>query len=235
MSERDGETFLSRWSRRKALVREGREVRPEPPAVPAPSVPSTPGPAAGVVARPATAAAVPAAGTAQPAVADPAPARPPPPTLEDAARLEPGAEVKRFVAPDVDPQVRNAALKKLFADPHYNVMDGLDVYIDDYGKPDPIPASMLRQMVQSHALGLFDDEKDKDPAAAGKAQRQPDAAGERADPDGAAAAVAAPSPDDPSPETSPNDPDPAVRLQPDDAAGPSGPGEGADGDAGRQR
>lgn len=234
MSERDGETFLSRWSRRKALVREGREVRPEPPAVPAPSVPATPGPAAGAVAMPTTAAAgVPGAGAAQPTAADSMPPRPPPPTLEDAARLEPGAEVKRFVAPDVDPQVRNAALKKLFADPHYNVMDGLDVYIDDYGKPDPIPASMLRQMVQSHALGLFDDEKDED--AAGKAQRQPDAAGERADPDGAAAAVAAPSPDDPSPETLPNDPDPAVRLQPDDAAGPSGPGEGADGDAGRQR
>jgi hypothetical protein len=33
--------------------------------------------------------------------------------------------------------VRNAALKKLFTDPHFNVMDGLDVYIDDYGKPDP--------------------------------------------------------------------------------------------------
>jgi Protein of unknown function (DUF3306) len=236
MSERDGETFLSRWSRRKALVREGREVRPEPTA---PTLPS--GPAPGVAGPAAATVAVPAAGTAAPtgttasAGADTVPARPAPPTLEDAARLEPGAEVTRFVAPDVDPQVRNAALKKLFADPHYNVMDGLDVYIDDYGKPDPIPASMLRQMVQSHALGLFDDEKDKEPAAVATPARQPDAAGERADPDGKATAAAAPSPDDPSPETLPNDPDTAVRLQPDDAAGPSGPGEGAGGDTGRQR
>jgi hypothetical protein len=38
-------------------------------------------------------------------------------------------------------------------------MDGLDTYIDDYGKPDPLPAGMLRQMVQSQLLGLFDDEK----------------------------------------------------------------------------
>ena len=30
-------------------------------------------------------------------------------------------------------------MKKLFSDPHFNVMDGLDTYIDDYGKPDPIP------------------------------------------------------------------------------------------------
>ena len=37
-------------------------------------------------------------------------------------------------------------------------MDGLDTYIDDYGKPDPLPAGMLRQMAQSQVLGLFDDE-----------------------------------------------------------------------------
>jgi hypothetical protein len=40
-------------------------------------------------------------------------------------------------------------MKKLFSDPHFNVMDGLDSYIADYGKPDPIPLSMLRLMNQS--------------------------------------------------------------------------------------
>ena len=49
-------------------------------------------------------------------------------------------------------------MKKLFSDPHFNVMDGLDTYIDDYGKPDPIPLSMLRRMNQAAVLGLFDDE-----------------------------------------------------------------------------
>ena len=38
-------------------------------------------------------------------------------------------------------------------------MDGLDTYIDDYSKPDPMPAAMLRQMAQSKFLGLFDDER----------------------------------------------------------------------------
>ena len=52
-------------------------------------------------------------------------------------------------------------MKKLFSDPHFNVMDGLDTYIDDYGKPDPIPPEMLRRMTQSALLGLFDT----DPAA----------------------------------------------------------------------
>jgi hypothetical protein len=47
-------------------------------------------------------------------------------------------------ARDVAPEVKNAAIKKLFADPHFNVMDGLDTYIDDYSKPDPIPPEMLR-------------------------------------------------------------------------------------------
>ncbi len=58
----------------------------------------------------------------------------------------------------VDGAVRNAALKKLFSDPHFNVMDGLDTYIDDYGKPDPLPLTMLRRMRQSAALGLFEDD-----------------------------------------------------------------------------
>jgi hypothetical protein len=55
--------------------------------------------------------------------------------------------------------VKNAALKKLFADPQFNVMDGLDTYIDDYGKPDPLPERMLRQMVQARFLGLFATKK----------------------------------------------------------------------------
>ena len=53
-------------------------------------------------------------------------------------------------------------MKKLFADPHFNVMDGLDTYIDDYGKPDPIPLAMLRQMNQSKFLRLFDDDEEEE-------------------------------------------------------------------------
>jgi len=57
--------------------------------------------------------------------------------------------------PDVDPTVQQAALKKMFTDPHFNVMDGLDIYIDDYSKPDPLPPGMLERMVQSDMLNLF--------------------------------------------------------------------------------
>ena len=57
--------------------------------------------------------------------------------------------------PDVDPAVQQAALKKMFTDPHFNIMDGLDIYIDDYSKPDPLPPGMLERMVQSDMLNLF--------------------------------------------------------------------------------
>jgi hypothetical protein len=111
---------------------------------------------------------------AAPAIAEPAPqpvveAQPPPeppPTLEDTTTLTLGSDYRRFVAADVSPAVKNAALKKLFADPHFNVMDGLDTYIDDYNKPDPLPEGWLRKMVQSQLLGLFaDEEKKADPEA----------------------------------------------------------------------
>ena len=51
-------------------------------------------------------------------------------------------------------------MKKLFADPHFNVMDGLDIYIDDYSKADPIPEAMLRAMTSSKFLKLFDQEEE---------------------------------------------------------------------------
>ena len=180
-----GDGFLSRWSKRKMALREGQAVA-EPVAPPvAPQIP-----------EPVRAELVEAPGEipASPSETD----KPPPPTLEDVAKLVAGDDIKRFVAPDVEPAVKNAALKKLFAEPQFNVMDGLDTYIDDYGKPDPIPESMLRQMVQSKFLGLFADE-----------------------------------PDEAAKTATTNDPDPAVRLQPDDAAGPSGPAQGTEPDPGR--
>ena len=78
--------------------------------------------------------------------------------------------------------VRNAAMKKLFTDPHYNVMDGLDIYIDDYSRPDPIPQAMLRQMVGAKLLKIFDEEEEDEAAKGqGSALTQGDAASGPAD------------------------------------------------------
>jgi hypothetical protein len=143
----------------------------------------------------------------------------PPPTLADVQSLTPESDFTRFAAPDVSPDVKNAAMKKLFSDPHFNVMDGLDVYIDDYGKPDPIPASMLKQLASAQFLKLFDeDEEDVKKKEAGREVA-----------DDAPAQTVAQSGTDGAPEVAPTDThaDPDLRLQQDDAPGPRGPGEGA--------
>jgi hypothetical protein len=133
--------FLSRWSRRKVEVREGRVLDDPAPA----SVP----PAKTVAQPPSVVSATPAASDTPP----PAPA----PTLADAAQLTPDSDFTGYMARGVAPDVKNAAMKKLFADPHFNVMDRMDIYIDDYGLPDPLPLAMLRQMTSAKALNLFDD------------------------------------------------------------------------------
>jgi hypothetical protein len=53
-----------------------------------------------------------------------------------------------FLRPGVDDKVKRAALKQLFRDPRFNVMDGLDTYIDDYTKADPIPPDMLADLLR---------------------------------------------------------------------------------------
>jgi len=158
MSDTDS-SFLSRWSRRKAAVREGQPVPAEPALAPEPA--------------PAAVAEVPAGPPAEPREA------PPLPTLADVALLQPGDNIARFVARGVDESVKRAALKTLFADPHFNVMDGLDTYIDDYGKPDPIPLDVLRRLTQSETLGLFDpieeEEKVKEEEKEGEVAADPEA------------------------------------------------------------
>ena len=76
-------------------------------------------------------------------------------TLEDVVNLKPDSDYAQFMQAEVGEDVHQAAMKKLFTDPHYNIMDGLDIYIDDYSQEDPLPAGMLEKMVQSTMLGLF--------------------------------------------------------------------------------
>jgi len=86
-------------------------------------------------------------------------AQAPPPSMQDVAALNADSDFKPFIARTVAPEVRNAAMKKLFSDPHFNLMDGLDIYIDDYSIPDPLPASMLRKMASAQFMNLFDEEQ----------------------------------------------------------------------------
>jgi hypothetical protein len=157
--------FLGRWSQRKRDVQAGR-VPPEasqsessvaqPAFVPAATA------SAGPSAPPAP--AEPAAKTgltsakAQASLADGIQSEAVLPTLADAQQLTHASDFQPFMSQGVASEIRNAAMKKLFTDPHFNVMDGLDIYIGDYNTPDPLPPEMLRQMVGAQFLGLWDDE-----------------------------------------------------------------------------
>ena len=94
--------------------------------------------------------------------------------------LNADSDFKPFVGRAVAPDVRNAAMKKLFADPHFNVMDGLDIYIDDYSKPSPLPAELLRKMVSAQFLQMVEEEKPAsgEPPGAPSAQAAPGEPGE---------------------------------------------------------
>jgi Protein of unknown function (DUF3306) len=219
----DGGGFLSRWSKRKTEVRHEQQTqeRVEPtstsPGIP-PLMPSRPtlsiSPATKFAAMGAPPAATDAVAPQELPLVELHSSESPSavtsdkakteaeflPTLDDVAKLEPGANIAGFVGRNVAPEVRNAAVKKLFADPHFNVMDGLDVYIDDYNKTEPLPRQWLRQMMQARVLGLLDDEvQDQD----------------------------LPTPDEPPPETPSPHEDTDLPLQPDDAAGRGGSEEGA--------
>jgi hypothetical protein len=82
--------------------------------------------------------------------------------MEDVATLDKDSDFSAFVARGVDQAVRRGALKKLFADPHFNVMDRLDVYIDDYTKPSPVSDAMLASL--EHAKSVFMKMVEEEPA-----------------------------------------------------------------------
>ena len=130
------ENFFDRWSRRK---NEAREELAPPPVVPETQLPAEPVPVAEDLAAEAEA---------------------PPPTLADAEALTPESDFRPFMARNVAPEVKNTAFRKLFADPQFNVMDGLDTYVDDYSKSTPIPDSVLRQMASAKFLKLFEHEEE---------------------------------------------------------------------------
>ncbi|GAB3538124.1 DUF3306 domain-containing protein [Noviherbaspirillum agri] len=120
----DAENFFSRWSRRKAQARQEQQDQPSTTE----EDHATDEPAA-------------------------QPVQEPPPTMEDVAALTPQSDFRRFLAQGVDPAVRRSAMKKMISDPHFNVIDGLDIYMDDYNKFQPLPDAMLAAL--NHAQGVL--------------------------------------------------------------------------------
>jgi hypothetical protein len=217
--------FLGRWARRKNDALQGKPL--DEPA-PKPVAGQAPLPAQGAVA-PAPAQVSPA-----PESTEDAPAKPL--SLDDVKDLTKDSDFKPFMGRGVEPGVRNAAMKKLFADPHFNVMDRMDIYIDDYSQPDPLPLSMLRQMASAKFLKLFDEEEETDKD---KDNKEDPARESASGPDTDSVAQSAPAlPASEITDSPPQAPEPAgirqenhahidLRLQPDHAAEDPSPGRGA--------
>lgn len=135
MSDEKG--FLHRWSRRKHEAARAPEAPPPAPPEPVPVVATAPVP------------------EAAPPPAEPAP-------LPPVESLTIESDFTPFLSQKVDETVKRAALRKLFSDPRFNVMDGLDVYIDDYSKPDPVPEGFLDKLADVYKTL---EEKAAEPAA----------------------------------------------------------------------
>ncbi len=136
MSEKK-EPFILRWSRRKLAARQSIQVPPVAPKE--------------------TDTASSARGTSSSASPESKTALPPLETLKGLA-----SDYREFLAPQVDETLRRDALKRLFGDPHFNTMDGLDVYIGDYTKSEPIPEAMLKTLEQAKRLVLDDEASGKE-------------------------------------------------------------------------
>ena len=127
-ADRDGtdghdDSFLSRWSRRKAQSRVEAVVAEPPPVEPG----VTPAPS-----RPAASPSPGAPADQAPAALAAEPAQAPAVELPDLDLLGEDSDYSAFLTPGVDADLRKRALRKLFSSPKFNVFDGLDTYRDDY-------------------------------------------------------------------------------------------------------
>ena len=148
---------LRRWSARKrAVAGQGTTAQAVAPAA-SPAIDSVRSPAPPEAIAPAASSSASASRTDAPIAAsgvattatDAAAANVALPPIES---LTPQSDFTPFMRPDVEPSLRAAALRKLFADPHFNVMDGLDTYIDDYSKPDPISPDVVKLLNQARYI-----------------------------------------------------------------------------------
>ena len=167
----EGGNFFSRWSQRKQAVKQGVPLAEALPAAKTQSQ-TNPLQASSQNAALAAQAGAPQTKTAAPSqnetTQEPAKVL----TLEDVSKLTPESDFTSYMTQGVSPEVRNAAMKKLLADPHYNIMDGLDIYIGDYNTPDPLPEGMLAKMVGAQFLGLVKAPEDVAQSAPSEAQTQ---------------------------------------------------------------
>ena len=126
------EDFLSRWSQRKAMAREGVELPDDPEVAEVAEGPEPPPAETDDSSPPANEASTDDA--AEPLELPP---------LES---LDENSDYSAFLSKDVAPDLRQKALRQLFQSPKFNVRDGLDDYDLDFSKPEPLGDIVTAEM-----------------------------------------------------------------------------------------
>ncbi|MAZ08845.1 MULTISPECIES: DUF3306 domain-containing protein [unclassified Limnobacter] len=139
------ENFLSRWSKRKLEVRAQEQLAEEV------TVLKTEAPLSGVDSGQSAAAGELSSTKPLEQTAATQPELPLP-TEEDLQAVEQGGDIKAFMVEKVSTELKNKAFKALFSRPEFNVMDGLDIYIDDYNKFTPLSQEDIGKMTLSKQL-----------------------------------------------------------------------------------
>lgn len=74
------------------------------------------------------------------------------PTLESLAAQGLEADFAPFMQKGVEEATKRAAIQQLFKQPVFNVMDGLDVYIEDFNIYEPLTAAELPGLAHARAM-----------------------------------------------------------------------------------
>jgi hypothetical protein len=93
------------------------------------------------------------------------------PVLPPLEALTPESDFAPFMNPKVAEITRRAALKKLFQDPRYNVVDKFEAYWEDFTKDEGIPPELLEKLDQARRHVFGDNMQEAPPPAAGSEQQ----------------------------------------------------------------
>jgi len=83
----------------------------------------------------------------------------PAPVLQPVEDLKPESDFTPFMNPKVADETRRSALKKLFADAHFNEPDLFEPYSKDFTQSDPIPAKMLQAINRVRDVAVKGEEQ----------------------------------------------------------------------------
>lgn len=83
------------------------------------------------------------------------------PALPPVEQLTAESDFSVFMHPKVQDSLRRVALKKLFADPHFNTADPFEPFSGDWTVAEPIDDELLKQLNQARTHLFAEEEKER--------------------------------------------------------------------------